>query len=132
LAVSTIGLWVVTSRGVKNQTLDTRILQRDYISVEPGGISVSNDPKKCHPDISEPSTYVALGAPTMILIARAVVTHQTKQNGARHVWADVAGLRPQDRYRRPPCPGVRHAGALHEGAPDLAKFGISRRQSPGH
>ena len=39
----------------------------------------------------------------MILIARAVVTHQTKQNGACHVWASVAGLRPKDPYRRRSC-----------------------------
>ena len=103
---------------MKNQTLDTRILQRAYISVEPGGISVSNDPKKCHPDISEPSTYVALGAPTMILIARAVVTHQTKQNRcmSRLGQRGCTVSAPRAKTGRAQ---VRHgrAGALHAHAP---------------
>jgi hypothetical protein len=38
LAVSTIGLWIVTARGIRNQRRDTEILQRAYLSVEPGGI----------------------------------------------------------------------------------------------
>jgi hypothetical protein len=43
LAVSTIGLWIVTARGVRTQTADTRILQRAYLSVEPGGIHAHNE-----------------------------------------------------------------------------------------
>jgi hypothetical protein len=39
LGVSTIGLWIVTARGVKNQTSDTQIIQRAYIAVEGGGIN---------------------------------------------------------------------------------------------
>jgi hypothetical protein len=39
LGLSTIGLWLVTARGVRNQTRDTQILQRAYISVEPEGIT---------------------------------------------------------------------------------------------
>src|SRR5258708_2217137 len=38
LAISTIGLWVVTWRGIGNQSRETRILQRAYLSVEPEGI----------------------------------------------------------------------------------------------
>jgi hypothetical protein len=38
LAVSTIGLWIVTARGVRIQSADTRILQRAYLSVEPFGV----------------------------------------------------------------------------------------------
>jgi hypothetical protein len=43
LALSTIGLSAVTARGVRTQTADTRILQRAYISVEPGGICLRID-----------------------------------------------------------------------------------------
>jgi hypothetical protein len=39
LGISTIGLWIVTARGVRNQTRDTEIIQRAYISVEPNGIT---------------------------------------------------------------------------------------------
>jgi hypothetical protein len=38
LSVSTIALWFVTWRGVRNQTRETQILQRAYLSVEPAGI----------------------------------------------------------------------------------------------
>jgi hypothetical protein len=38
LSISTIALWFVTWRGLRNQTCETRILQRAYVSVEPGGI----------------------------------------------------------------------------------------------
>lgn len=38
LALSTSGLWWATRRGIDTQISDTRILQRAYISVEPGGI----------------------------------------------------------------------------------------------
>jgi hypothetical protein len=38
LAVSTIGLWIITWRGIRGQSNETRILQRAYISVEPGGL----------------------------------------------------------------------------------------------
>jgi hypothetical protein len=51
LAVSTIGLWFVTARGVRSQASDTRILQRAYISIEPGGIGASDDETRCHPNI---------------------------------------------------------------------------------
>jgi hypothetical protein len=39
LAVSTIGLWNVTGRGIRNQSRETRILQRAYLSVIPRGIA---------------------------------------------------------------------------------------------
>lgn len=38
LAAATIGLGVVSVAGIRRQSKDTRILQRAYISVEPGGI----------------------------------------------------------------------------------------------
>jgi hypothetical protein len=38
LAISTIGLWIVTWRGIRGQSRETRILQRAYLSVEPAGI----------------------------------------------------------------------------------------------
>ena len=38
LFVSTVGLWFSTRRGIRVQTDDTRILQRAYLSVSPGGI----------------------------------------------------------------------------------------------
>lgn len=38
LAFSTIGLWVATGSAARNQTRDTRILQRAYIAVDGGGI----------------------------------------------------------------------------------------------
>jgi hypothetical protein len=43
LGLSTIGLWIVTARGVRNQTRDTEILQRAYVSVEPAGIAPHYD-----------------------------------------------------------------------------------------
>jgi hypothetical protein len=39
LSVSTIGLWAATGIGIFIQTRDTRILQRAYLSVEPGGVA---------------------------------------------------------------------------------------------
>jgi hypothetical protein len=39
LMIATIVLGIITARGIRNQTLDTRILQRAYISAEPGGVS---------------------------------------------------------------------------------------------
>jgi hypothetical protein len=41
LAASTIGLWIVTARGVRNQTADTRVLQRAYLNVLPLGIETT-------------------------------------------------------------------------------------------
>jgi hypothetical protein len=38
LAISTLGLWIVTWRGGLRQSRETRIIERAYISVEPGGI----------------------------------------------------------------------------------------------
>jgi hypothetical protein len=38
LAASTIGLWIVTWLGIRGQSSETRILQRAYINVEPGGL----------------------------------------------------------------------------------------------
>jgi hypothetical protein len=38
LAVSTIGLWLVTGQGIRAQARDTQILQRAYVAVEPLGI----------------------------------------------------------------------------------------------
>jgi hypothetical protein len=43
LSVSTIGLWIVTWRGVRSQSRDTEILERAYLSVEPGGLSPHHD-----------------------------------------------------------------------------------------
>jgi len=43
LALSTIALWIVTWRGIRRQSKDTRILQRAYLSVEPGGIKEPYD-----------------------------------------------------------------------------------------
>jgi hypothetical protein len=39
LALSTIGLWIATWQGIRRQSKDTRILQRAYVSVEPGGLT---------------------------------------------------------------------------------------------
>jgi hypothetical protein len=39
LFVATVGLGIITVYGIKNQSRETRILQRAYISAEPGGIS---------------------------------------------------------------------------------------------
>jgi hypothetical protein len=38
LALSMIALWIVTWRGIRGQSKDIRILQRAYVSVEPGGL----------------------------------------------------------------------------------------------
>src|SRR5262245_33862566 len=38
LALSTIGLWIVTGFGIRVQARDTRILQRAYLSVVPLGL----------------------------------------------------------------------------------------------
>jgi hypothetical protein len=38
LSISTIGLWVATGIGIRNQSRDTEIIQRAYLSVEPVGI----------------------------------------------------------------------------------------------
>jgi hypothetical protein len=43
LAISTIGLWVVTMLGVRNQSRDTRILQRAYLWCELGYIRSLKD-----------------------------------------------------------------------------------------
>ena len=43
LALSTILLWIVTWRGIRGQFKDTRILQRAYVSVEPGGLTAHVD-----------------------------------------------------------------------------------------
>jgi hypothetical protein len=58
LAFSTVALWLSTNKlweATKDtataQERDTRILQRAYISVEPGGISASSSMDKCHPNI---------------------------------------------------------------------------------
>jgi hypothetical protein len=48
LAISTIGLWTVTSLGIRAQAQDTRVLQRAYISVDPAGIHYMRDDRsKC-------------------------------------------------------------------------------------
>jgi hypothetical protein len=41
LALSTVGLWSATIIGINNQSKDTRILQRAYISVATRGIEIS-------------------------------------------------------------------------------------------
>jgi hypothetical protein len=43
LAISTILLWAVTSRGIYNQFKDTRIIQRAYLSAKPAGIDTMTD-----------------------------------------------------------------------------------------
>jgi hypothetical protein len=43
LALSTISLWIVTWRGIRRQSKDTRIFQRAYVSVEPGGLTAHRD-----------------------------------------------------------------------------------------
>jgi hypothetical protein len=43
LALSTIALWIVTWRGIRGQSKDIRILQRAYVSVEPGGLTAHVD-----------------------------------------------------------------------------------------
>ena len=43
LAVSTIALWIVTWRGIRGQSKDTRILERAYVNVEPGGLTAHRD-----------------------------------------------------------------------------------------
>jgi hypothetical protein len=40
LAVSTVGLWIVTAWGVRNQRRETEIIQRAYVSVEPNGLTL--------------------------------------------------------------------------------------------
>jgi hypothetical protein len=43
LGASTIGLWVSTAKGIRNQSRDTHILERAYLSVEPGGFGPTYD-----------------------------------------------------------------------------------------
>jgi hypothetical protein len=43
LSVSTIGLWIVTWRGIRNQARETEILERAYLNVEPGGTEIHQD-----------------------------------------------------------------------------------------
>jgi hypothetical protein len=38
LAISTIGLWLVTFIGIRNQSREMRVLQRAYVAVDAGGI----------------------------------------------------------------------------------------------
>jgi hypothetical protein len=38
LALSTIGLWIVTYLGIRNQSREMRVLQRAYVAVDAGGI----------------------------------------------------------------------------------------------
>jgi hypothetical protein len=42
-ALSTILLWIVTWRGIRRQSKDTRILQRAYVNVDPGGLTAHRD-----------------------------------------------------------------------------------------
>ena len=52
LAFSTIGLWIVTAWGVRNQRRDTEILQRAYIAVEPAGLTAHRDREdRIHPSV---------------------------------------------------------------------------------
>jgi hypothetical protein len=39
LSFATVGLWAATIWGIRSQKSDTRILQRAYISVKPGGVT---------------------------------------------------------------------------------------------
>jgi hypothetical protein len=41
--IATVGLGAVTAVGIKNQTSDTRILQRAYLTIEPRGIHLVRD-----------------------------------------------------------------------------------------
>lgn len=43
LGISTIGLWIVTAKGIRNQARDTQILERAYLTVEPAGIWEHHD-----------------------------------------------------------------------------------------
>jgi hypothetical protein len=43
LGASTIGLWIVTAKGIRNQARDTEILERAYLSVDPGGTEFYQD-----------------------------------------------------------------------------------------
>ena len=43
LSVSTIGLWVATGIGIRNQSRETRILQRAYITARRRGIEILED-----------------------------------------------------------------------------------------
>jgi hypothetical protein len=45
LAVSTIGLWIATAIGFRNQSQETKILQRAYITARRRGIDVMDDRK---------------------------------------------------------------------------------------
>jgi hypothetical protein len=45
LAVSTIGLWIATAIGFRNQSRETKILQRAYVAVRPRGIDRTDDGK---------------------------------------------------------------------------------------
>lgn len=54
LGGATFGLYLTGEKQIgliQQQAADTRILQRAYISVEPGGISASDTSGKCHPNI---------------------------------------------------------------------------------
>jgi hypothetical protein len=39
LVIATVGLGIITGRGIRNQSEQTRVIERAFISVEPGGIS---------------------------------------------------------------------------------------------
>jgi hypothetical protein len=43
LAVSTVGLWIATAIGFRNQSQETKILQRAYITAKRRGIDVTED-----------------------------------------------------------------------------------------
>jgi len=47
LVIANVGLWIVTWRGIYNQSRETRIIQRAYISVEPAGLHAyeGDDPR---------------------------------------------------------------------------------------
>jgi hypothetical protein len=51
LSVSTIGLWVATAIGIFNQSGETQIIQRAYISVEPDGLHPHAKGGACTPTI---------------------------------------------------------------------------------
>lgn len=51
LTIFTGLLWSSTDKLWQNAVHDTRILQRAYISVEPGGLSASTSASKCHPNV---------------------------------------------------------------------------------
>jgi hypothetical protein len=96
LAASTILLWFATWRGIRNQSRETRILQRAYLSVEARGIEQAFDDR--------PDRMVAL-----------VALRNVGRLPARNVsWSTSIG-RPEDPARLPVAPAGPGKGVLPPG-----------------